>query len=107
MSKPYFAPPAEGAVPEGEVPAWGDDAKAIAREAGLGSYGADPSDQEAREDALITGLEHAEQEAFKDFTPRQRVEDDLAALKGLVSVLVVIVFALGVAVGWLVVRALR
>jgi len=47
--KPYFAPQAEGAPPEGEVPSWGEDAAAIAREAGLGSYGPEPVDLEARE----------------------------------------------------------
>lgn len=60
--KPYFAPAAEGAPPEGEVPTWGEDAQAIAREAGLGSYGADPSEQELREDSLMRSLEQAERE---------------------------------------------
>jgi hypothetical protein len=58
--KPYFAPPAKGATPEGEVPTWGEDAQEIAREAGLGSYGADPIEQEQREEPLIESLERAD-----------------------------------------------
>lgn len=58
--KPYFAPPAEGAPPEGEVPTWGEDAQEIAREAGMGSYGADPIEQEQREEPLIESLERAD-----------------------------------------------
>lgn len=57
---PYFAPPAKGSPPEGEVPSWGEDAKEIAREAGLGSYGSDPADQESREETLIGTLEGAD-----------------------------------------------
>lgn len=58
--KPYFAPPAKGAPPEGEVPTWGEDAQEIAREAGLGSYGADPIEQGTREEPLIESLERAD-----------------------------------------------
>lgn len=58
--KPYFAPPAEGATPAGEVPTWGEDAQEIAREAGLGSYGADPIEQDQRQEPLIQSLERAD-----------------------------------------------
>ena len=58
--KPYFAPPAEGATLQGEVPTWGTDAQEIAREAGLGSYGGDPLDQESREEALLRALERSD-----------------------------------------------
>ena len=57
--KPYFAPPADGTPPEGEVPKWGEDAKEIAREAGLGSYGRDPAEQAGREETLLRTLESA------------------------------------------------
>ena len=60
--KPYFAPPAEGAPPEGEVPSWGEDAQEIAREAGLGSYGGDAADQQSREEALLRSLESMDTE---------------------------------------------
>ena len=56
---PYFAPPAEGAPPDGEVPTWGEDAQEIAREAGLGSYG-DPIERDQREEPLIQSLERAD-----------------------------------------------
>jgi len=58
--KPYFAPPAAGAPPEGEAPTWGEDAQEIAREAGLGSYGTDPIEQDLREEPLIESLEAAD-----------------------------------------------
>lgn len=49
---PFFAVPEEAAERTGEqVPqpaGWGDDAQAIAEEAGLGSYGAAPEDLEGR-----------------------------------------------------------
>lgn len=63
--KPYFAPPAEGTPPEGEVPSWGEDAEQIAREAGLGSYGADPTEQESREEMLLRSLEHVDAELVR------------------------------------------
>lgn len=58
--KPYFAPPAQGTPPAGEVPAWGEDAQEIAREAGLGSYGADPIERDQHEEPLIQSLERAD-----------------------------------------------
>lgn len=77
--KPYFAPPAEGEVPEGELPKWGEDAQEIQREAGLGSYGRPelPGEQAKREDALLHGLE--------------RLDGELASLRSWV-------YALGLAV---------
>lgn len=88
--KPYFAPQAGGAAPEGEVPKWGDDAAAIAREAGLGSYGQDRADQESREEVLIRTLE--------------RVDGEVGGLRSIVVVLCAAVFVLGAAVGWLIFR---
>jgi hypothetical protein len=84
--KPYFAPPATGAPPEGEVPAWGEDAQEIAREAGLGSYGADPIEQGIREEPLIESLEHA--------------DADMVRLRLTVRVLGFAVFALVCALVW-------
>lgn len=58
--KPYFAPPAEDTPPAGEMPTWGEDAQEIAREAGLGSYGADPIERDQHEEPLIQSLERAD-----------------------------------------------
>ena len=86
--KPYFAPPAEGAPPEGEAPKWGDDAAAIAREAGLGSYGAEQTEQEAREDVLLASIE--------------RMDGELANLRRSVATLWVVVVTLGaITISWL------
>ncbi len=88
--KPYFAPPAEGAPPEGEVPSWGEDAQAIARQAGLGSYGPETTEQEKREEVLLRIME--------------RVDGEVAGLRSIVLVLCGVVAVLGAVVGWLVLR---
>jgi hypothetical protein len=88
----YFAPPADAAAVQGvqaqSSPAWGEDAEEIARTAGLGSYGAETLDQEAREEAVIRGLE--------------RTDGEVRALRAMVNWLCVCVVGLGVAVGWIV-----
>jgi hypothetical protein len=86
-NKPYFAPPAEGPMPEGEVPQWGPDSEEIAREAGLGGYGAETAAQETREEALLRTLD--------------RVDGEVSGLRGVVVVLCAAVLALGIAVAWL------
>lgn len=61
----YFAPPSPDVAPLAVAPepvTWGEDATEIAATAGLGSYGAEVSDQVAREDALIRGLERMDGE---------------------------------------------
>jgi len=60
----YFAPPS-GGVPTPnptEPAAWGEDAEAIARDAGLGSYQTTAIEQQAREDAIIRALEQTDRE---------------------------------------------
>jgi hypothetical protein len=84
--KPYFAPPAEGAPPDGEAPSWGEDAQEIAREAGLGSYGADPIEQATREEPLIESLE--------------RADADMARMRLTVRILGVAVLVLVCALVW-------
>ncbi len=91
--KPYFAPPAteeERAARVDRGTEWGEDAQAIQRQAGLGSYGPEPTDQEARENALIRTLE--------------RVDAEVASLRSWVFGLYGVVFGLGAAVMWLSLR---
>jgi hypothetical protein len=88
--KPYFAPQAEGAAPEGEVPKWGEDAAAIAREAGLGSYGPEPTAQEAREEALLRNLD--------------RIDGEVAGLRGIVFALCAVVLVVVGLVIWALAR---
>jgi hypothetical protein len=85
----YFAPPSvqTDTVPAQSAPAWGEDAEEIARTAGLGSYGAEALDQEAREEAVIRGLE--------------RTDGEVRALRALVNWLCVCVVTLGAVVGWM------
>lgn len=92
-TEPYFAPAAQGrgvtnaqAQPDG-APAWGEDATEIARSAGLGSYGPEPTAQQEREDALLRTLDG--------------VGGSVAGLRVLVLVLCASVLALGAAVTWL------
>lgn len=102
--EPYFAPSAPAprsfgdTTPEtaglvvprvhsGEAPAWGEDAEQIAREAGLGSYGAEGAEQEHREEVLLRTLE--------------AVRGEFAGLRAIVLVLIALVFVLFVAVAWL------
>lgn len=102
--KPYFAPSAPavrsfedrmatglGATTRKDAasPAWGEDAIEIARQAGLGSYGAELAAQEQREEALLRTLE--------------AVRGEFAGLRSLVLVLVGAMLVLAAAVAWLLV----
>ncbi len=103
--KPYFAPSApavrsfEDRMASGLTTtrkdaasiAWGEDAAEIARQAGLGSYGAELATQEQREEVLLRTLE--------------AVRGEFAGLRSLVLVLVGAMLVLAAAVAWLLVAA--
>jgi len=93
----YFAPssPTAPVSTVSESPTWGDDAADIAQTAGLGSYGAETLEQQAREEAVIRGLERMDGQVF----------GQVQALRGLVNWLCVCVVVLGAAVGWMLIRA--